>query len=251
MPGRIHHSLCSARALALTLGALLSASAASAQGFEDPVSIAWKFGYGLSDAAYHAAWQDYADDGYLPIQIEMDNGGAIYSGVWQKNTDGRGWVSWRRLTSAQFHQYWDEYRQKGFRPIDQGSEVIGGTLNDGRSTVRVEVTAVGENTALAGIRRLVEEAKASKSSTQLLADRAAAFLFYAALAAAAVTAVVWTIVEGGPSQEMVARVVTVLVIACPHALGLAVPLVVSITTSIAARNGTLIRSREAIDTGLT
>lgn len=136
------------------------------------------------------------------------------------------------------------------RPVlkEVGSEVIGGTLNDGRSTVRVEVTAVGENTALAGIRRLVEEAKASKSSTQLLADRAAAFLFYAALAAAAVTAVVWTIVEGGPSQEMVARVVTVLVIACPHALGLAVPLVVSITTSIAARNGTLIRSREAIDT---
>ncbi len=128
MPGRIRHSSCSARALVLTLVGLLSAGAASAQDFEDPVSIAWKFGYALSDATYHAAWEDYADEGYLPIQIEMDNGGAIYSGVWQKNTDGRGWVSWRRLTSAQFHQYWDEYRQKGFRPIDQSSEVIGGTL---------------------------------------------------------------------------------------------------------------------------
>jgi CubicO group peptidase (beta-lactamase class C family) len=112
----------------MTLAALLSATVASAQDFEDPVSIAWKFGYGLSDSTYHAVWEDYKDQGYLPIQIEMDNGGDDYSGVWQKNTDGRGWASWRRLTSSQFHDKWDEYRQKGYRPIDQSSEVIGGTL---------------------------------------------------------------------------------------------------------------------------
>jgi len=136
------------------------------------------------------------------------------------------------------------------RPVlkEPGSEVIGGTLNDGSAAIRVEVTATGEDTALAGIMRLVEEAKASKSATQLLADRAAAFLFYAALVAAAVTAVVWTAVDGGVGEQVVARVVTVLVIACPHALGLAVPLVIANTTSIAASNGTLIRNREAIDT---
>jgi Cu2+-exporting ATPase len=131
---------------------------------------------------------------------------------------------------------------------EPGDEVIGGTLNDGRRALRVRVTAVGDATALAGIMRLVEEAEASKSSTQLFADRAAAFLFYAALAAAAVTAIVWTVVEGSFDQQVVARVVTVLVIACPHALGLAIPLVVANTTSIAAEHGTLIRDREAIDT---
>ncbi len=101
---------------------------ASAQDFQDPVSVAWRFGYGLSDATYHSVWEKNKDDGYLPIQVEMDDGGDIYSGVWQKNTDGRGWASWRRLTSDQFHDRWDEYRQKGYRPIDQGSEVIGGDL---------------------------------------------------------------------------------------------------------------------------
>ncbi|HEX5132360.1 MAG TPA: serine hydrolase [Candidatus Krumholzibacteria bacterium] len=123
MPGRIRHAFCGA--LAMTLVVIGSAAA---QGFEDPLSIAWKFGYGLSDATYHARWEEYKNEGYLPIQTEMDNGGAIYSGIWQKNTDGRGWASWRRLTSHQFHQYWDEYRLKGYRPIDQSSEVIGGTL---------------------------------------------------------------------------------------------------------------------------
>jgi len=103
-------------------------AAASAQDFQDPVSVAWRFGYGLSDAAYHSTWEKNKDDGYLPIQVEMDDGGDIYSGVWQKNTDGRGWASWRRLTSDQFHDRWDEYREKGYRPIDQGSEVIGGDL---------------------------------------------------------------------------------------------------------------------------
>ncbi|MGD2043450.1 MAG: heavy metal translocating P-type ATPase [Acidimicrobiia bacterium] len=130
----------------------------------------------------------------------------------------------------------------------EGDEVIGGTVNSGNGALRVKVTAIGDETALAGIMRLVEEARASKSPTQLLADRAAAFLFYAALVAAAITTLVWTIVQGGFDQQVVARVVTVLVIACPHALGLAIPLVVANTTSIAANNGTLIRNREAIDT---
>lgn len=127
-------------------------------------------------------------------------------------------------------------------------QVIAGTVNVGSGSLRAEVSAVGEDTALAGIMKLVAEAQSSKSSTQLLADRAAALLFYFAVAAAAITAIVWTLISGGFDQQTVARVVTVLVIACPHALGLAIPLVVSITTEIAARNGSLIRNREAIDT---
>jgi Cu2+-exporting ATPase len=95
--------------------------------------------------------------------------------------------------------------------------------------------------------RLVQEAQQSKSPTQLLADRAAAFLFYAALAAALITAVAWTLIDGF-SAAVVARVVTVLVIACPHALGLAVPLVVANTTSLAAQNGILVRDRRSLET---
>ena len=136
------------------------------------------------------------------------------------------------------------------RPVDKepGAEVIAGTVNEGNGSLRVQVSAIGEDTALAGIIRLVAEAQASRSSTQLLADRAAAFLFWAALAAAAVTFGVWSIIEGGVDQVTIARVVTVLVIACPHALGLAIPLVVANTTQMAAANGVLIRDREAIDT---
>jgi Cu2+-exporting ATPase len=127
-----------------------------------------------------------------------------------------------------------------------GDTVIAGTVNSGDSSLRVQVAAVGEDTALSGIMRLVDEAQQSKSPTQLLADRAAAFLFYAALTAAVITAVIWTIV-GGFGPEVVARVVTVLVIACPHALGLAVPLVVANTTSLAAKNGILIRDRQSLE----
>ena len=126
MAGWIRHSIHNV--LALTLCTVLSPGAASAQDFEDPVSIAWKFGFDLSDATYHALWEDNKNQGYLPIQIEMDDGGDIYSGVWQKNTDGRGWASWRRLTSDPFHEKWDEFRKKGYRPLDQSSEVIGGSL---------------------------------------------------------------------------------------------------------------------------
>ena len=127
-----------------------------------------------------------------------------------------------------------------------GSKVIAGTVNEGSGSLRIEVAAIGDDTALSGIMRLVKEAQASKSKTQLLADRAAAFLFYVALGAAALTAVLWTI-SAGFDIEVVKRVVTVLVIACPHALGLAVPLVVSITTSLSARNGILVRDRRALE----
>jgi P-type Cu2+ transporter len=134
------------------------------------------------------------------------------------------------------------------RPVkkEPGSQVIGGTVNEGSGSLRIEVTATGDDTALSGIMRLVREAQASKSKTQLLADRAAAFLFYAALAAAALTAVLW-IISTGFDVEVLKRVVTVLVIACPHALGLAVPLVVAITTSLSARNGILVRDRRALE----
>ena len=108
------------------------------------------------------------------------------------------------------------------------------------------MTATGDETALAGIMRLVEQAQQSKSNTQILADKAAGWLFYIALAVAALTAIAWTIGVGF-NVEVIARVATVLVIACPHALGLAVPLVVAITTAMGAKNGILIRDRLALE----
>ena len=126
-----------------------------------------------------------------------------------------------------------------------GTSVIAGTIN-GDGSLHVKVTATGDRTALAGIMRLVEQAQQSKSNTQILADKAAGWLFYIALGAAFITAVAWTIATGF-NEEVVARVATVLVIACPHALGLAVPLVVAITTSMGARNGILVRDRLALE----
>jgi Cu2+-exporting ATPase len=126
-----------------------------------------------------------------------------------------------------------------------GDTVIAGTIN-GDGSLRVEVSAIGDETALAGIMRLVREAQASRSPTQVLADRAAGWLFYGAIAAAALTAIAWTIATGF-SVEMLKRVVTVLVIACPHALGLAVPLVVAISTALGAQNGILVRDRLALE----
>jgi len=133
------------------------------------------------------------------------------------------------------------------RPVDKapGDEVIGGTIN-GDGSLRIEVTAVGEDTALAGIMRLVEEAQESKSDTQVLADRAAGWLFYVAVGSALITAVVWLLAVGFDVQ-VVKRVATMLVIACPHALGLAVPLVVAITTAKGAQNGILVRDRLALE----
>jgi Cu2+-exporting ATPase len=125
-----------------------------------------------------------------------------------------------------------------------GDHVVAGTVATDNS-VRIEVEAVGDETALAGIQRLVREAQASRSRAQALADRAAAMLFYIAVAAGALTFVVWAAI--GDTGEAVERSVTVLVISCPHALGLAIPLVISISTGIAARAGILIRDRLALE----
>jgi P-type Cu2+ transporter len=128
---------------------------------------------------------------------------------------------------------------------EPGDRVIGGTIN-GDGSLRVRITATGDETALAGIMRLVEEAQRSKSRTQRLADRAAAWLFYVALGTAVITAIAWTLAVGF-NVEVIARVATVLVIACPHALGLAIPLVVAITTAMGARSGILVRDRIAME----
>ncbi|MDK1117540.1 MAG: copper-translocating P-type ATPase [Anaerolineae bacterium] len=133
------------------------------------------------------------------------------------------------------------------RPVDKkpGSKVIAGTIN-GQGSLRVRVTAMGDQTALAGIMRLVEQAQQSKSRTQVLADKAAGWLFYIALVVAGLTAIVWGLAVGFNSGVLI-RVVTVLVIACPHALGLAVPLVIAITSAMGASNGILIRDRLALE----
>lgn len=128
---------------------------------------------------------------------------------------------------------------------DPGDKVVGGSIN-GDGSLRVRVTATGDQTALAGIMRMVQQAQMSKSRTQLLADRAAGWLFYIALIAAGITAIAWTIAIGF-NVEVIERVATVLVIACPHALGLAIPLVVAITTAIGADNGILVRDRLALE----
>ena len=128
---------------------------------------------------------------------------------------------------------------------EPGDEVIGGAVN-GDGSLRVRIAATGDETTLAGIMRLVEEAQQSKSKTQMLADRAAGWLFYVAVASAVVTAIAWTVATAFDAT-VIERVVTVLVIACPHALGLAVPLVVAINTSLAARNGMLVRDRVAME----
>jgi len=133
------------------------------------------------------------------------------------------------------------------QPVEKqaGDRVIGGTVN-GAGSLRVRVTATGDETALAGIMRLVNEAQSSKSNTQILADRAAGWLFYIALAVALITLVVWTLAVGF-NVEVIERVATVLVIACPHALGLAIPLVVAISTALGARGGILVRDRRALE----
>jgi Cu2+-exporting ATPase len=134
------------------------------------------------------------------------------------------------------------------KPVSKaaGGKVIAGTII-GSGSLRVSVTAIGDQTALAGIMRLVRQAQESKSAAQLLADRAAGWLFYIALGAAAITAAAWTLAAGF-SSDVIARAATVLVIACPHALGLAVPLVVAITTSLGASHGILVRDRLALET---
>ncbi|PAY21838.1 copper-translocating P-type ATPase [Dietzia natronolimnaea] len=125
-----------------------------------------------------------------------------------------------------------------------GEQVVAGTVATD-SGLRVEVSAIGDDTALAGIQKLVADAQASSSRAQRIADTAARWLFWFALGAAAITAVVWSVL--GMPDAAVVRTITVLVIACPHALGLAIPLVVSIATERAARGGVLIKDRLALE----
>jgi Cu2+-exporting ATPase len=133
------------------------------------------------------------------------------------------------------------------RPVGKGpgGAVVAGTVN-GSGSLRVEVTGTGEHTALAGIMRLVEQAQSSRSRAQALADRAAFALTIIAVVAAALTLVGWS-AAGAEASFVIERVVTVLVIACPHALGLAIPLVVAISTTLGARNGFLVRDRRGLE----
>ena len=128
---------------------------------------------------------------------------------------------------------------------EEGDEVIAGTIN-GTGSLRVEVIGIGEDTKLHGIMRLVAEAQESKSRAQHLADRAAQLLTGVAIAAGLVTLVVWELI-GAPIDFSITRFVTVLVIACPHALGLAVPLVVAISTTMGAQGGLLVRDRRGLE----
>ena len=134
------------------------------------------------------------------------------------------------------------------RPVSKrdGDRVIAGTINQSGS-LRVEVTGTGDQTTLAGIMRLVEEAQTSRSRAQALADRAAFLLTIIALSAGVVTLLAWLALRPGDPAFAIERVVTVLVIACPHALGLAIPLVVAISTTIGARNGLLVRDRRGLE----
>jgi len=133
------------------------------------------------------------------------------------------------------------------RPVAKtaGSPMIGGTVN-GSGSLRVEVTRIGDRTALAGIMRLVAQAQSSRSRAQALADRAAALLTIVAIVAALATLAGW-LLAGEAASFVIERVVTVLVIACPHALGLAIPLVVAISTTIGARHGLLVRDRRGLE----
>jgi len=125
-----------------------------------------------------------------------------------------------------------------------GGKVIAGTVAAGGS-LRVRITAVGEQTDLSGIMRLVAAAQASGSRTQALADRAAAMLFYVAVASGAITSAYWWL--SGDKEHALIRTATVLIIACPHALGLAIPLVIAISTSLGAQNGLLVKDRLALE----
>ena len=134
------------------------------------------------------------------------------------------------------------------RPVDKrpGDKVIAGTVN-GTGSLRIEVTGVGDRTALAGIMRLVEQAQSSRSRAQALADRAAFALTVIALGAGILTLVIWLFLRPGDPAFAIERLVTVLVIACPHALGLAIPLVIAISTTLGARSGLLVRDRRGLE----
>lgn len=125
--------------------------------------------------------------------------------------------------------------------------VIGGTIN-GSGVLTAKISKTGDDTALSGIMKLVADAQASKSKTQLLADTAAKYLFYYALISALIAAIAWSMVGTQDTSYTIERVVAILIIACPHALGLAIPLVTAISTTKAAESGLLIRERSALET---
>jgi P-type Cu2+ transporter len=125
-----------------------------------------------------------------------------------------------------------------------GDRVVAGTVSTD-SSIRVRITAVGDDTALAGIQRLVADAQNSNSRAQVLADRFAKWLFYIATGAAVITFIGWSI--AGDTDQAITNTVTVLVIACPHALGLAIPLVIAISTAVSARSGILVKDRLALE----
>lgn len=133
------------------------------------------------------------------------------------------------------------------KPVNKtsGQDVIAGSINGGAS-LKVKVTTIGEKTFLAGVMRLVADAQASKSRLQILSDQAAFYLTIIAIAGGAITFTAWLYVDAG-FVEALKRLVAVLVIACPHALGLAVPLVAAISTTMAARNGLLVRQRLSLE----
>jgi len=153
-------------------------------------------------------------------------------------TDGRTTVNESMLTGES-------------KPVEkgEGDEVIGGAIN-GESSITVEVQKTGDETYLSQVVDMVRQAQESKSRTQDLANRAAAWLFFAALAAGAATITAW-LLAGSDFQFALSRTVTVMIIACPHALGLAVPLVVAVSTAISAKNGLLIRDRAAFERART
>lgn len=124
--------------------------------------------------------------------------------------------------------------------------VVAGTVN-GSGSLTIKVTKIGDDTALAGIMKLVGDAQKSKSKTQVLADKVAFYLTFIAIGAAIATAIGWVLLSDESATFVLERVVTVLIIACPHALGLAIPLVTAISTTTAARNGLLIRQRTALE----
>ncbi|HEV8495650.1 MAG TPA: HAD-IC family P-type ATPase, partial [Gemmatimonadaceae bacterium] len=134
------------------------------------------------------------------------------------------------------------------RPVAKktGDKVIAGTVNSS-GALRVEVTAIGDQTALAGIMRLVDQAQSSRSRAQAVADRAAFALTIIAVAAGLATVIVWLLARPGTPEFAIERMVTVLVIACPHAMGLAVPLVIAISTTLGARAGLLVRDRRGLE----
>jgi osmotically-inducible protein OsmY len=140
------HVIMILRSISFIFATMLLAGSALADAFDDPKSVGWKFRYGLTDAEYTKAWNDYKKAGYLPIDVETDDGGKTYAGVWQENTDGRAWASWRRLSDEAFHQKWEEYRKKGDRKFKRPF-CIGATVSTLTQPVKWQRQAPGRRTA--------------------------------------------------------------------------------------------------------